>query len=542
MKQKDLEEELNKKKEIALADFKLLSAKGLINFYEECEFTHVFIFRVADKTIHHYFGLIVYEDYLETVKNETPYLTQKLISINKEYKLGVMRTRITGSESQNFFYNMMSGKLISDTTEVNIPTEYQLLPKAFIPDSGGDDSPVVSKILKPNYWGNNYIIEFCSINNPWKEKFNQKEINAINQSIQKHAYLDFNSVFDRIGNFIFQFPITIFKAESHISRARCECYIDIDFHPRFSTKSDIEIQIKTSLDDITTGFSTTKFNPGKSTLEIGDSNNLEALVYDRKNRLVLHHSKKIIVRNIEYNIVFGTQNSEPRTIHNDDGKTVEIFLLSDNTSNSSSDIYYDSRIRERIKHNHIINNSGDWKVFKFKKDEKDLKALKYIREKLNARSSSSSEIWLWDPFLKSDDIIDTLYYVEKQNIHFRCISSYKKAGGHTHKDFDCYRNAEVGNFRKRSNNLGISIEFRSQHSGLGYNFHDRFLIFMPKDTTAIPTVYSLGTSVNSLGKSHHIIQQALDPRIIIENFQDLWKALDNEKCLVFKLPEVTNAQ
>ena len=49
-----------------------------------------------------------------------------------------------------------------------------------------------------------------------------------------------------------------------------------------------------------------------------------------------------------------------------------------------------------------------------------------------------------------------------------------------------------------------------------------------------PQVWSLGTSVNSLGKSHHIIQSVSHPQPIVDAFEELWDKLSVEECLVWK--------
>lgn len=89
-------------------------------------------------------------------------------------------------------------------------------------------------------------------------------------------------------------------------------------------------------------------------------------------------------------------------------------------------------------------------------------------------------------------------------------------------------------FLSHSNNLNVKLKFLGQHDGYGFKFHDRFIIFIPYDPTNIPTVYSLGISVNQLGSSHHMIQKVPDPRLILHNFELLWNELDNTDCLIME--------
>ena len=92
-------------------------------------------------------------------------------------------------------------------------------------------------------------------------------------------------------------------------------------------------------------------------------------------------------------------------------------------------------------------------------------------------------------------------------------------------------------FETRSNNYGIKLEVRCQHGNYGFSFHDRFLIFISEENTA--KVWSLGTSINSLGGAHHIVQEVNHPQHIVNAFEQLWNALDNKDCLVWNSQQLS---
>ena len=46
-------------------------------------------------------------------------------------------------------------------------------------------------------------------------------------------------------------------------------------------------------------------------------------------------------------------------------------------------------------------------------------------------------------------------------------------------------------------------------------------------------VWSLGTSVNSVGKSHHIIPRVESPMLIDDFFDDVWSQTDADKCKIY---------
>ena len=66
----------------------------------------------------------------------------------------------------------------------------------------------------------------------------------------------------------------------------------------------------------------------------------------------------------------------------------------------------------------------------------------------------------------------------------------------------------------------------------GIPFHDRYLIL--KYGLNKSGAWSLGISVNSLGKSHHIIQIVQSPMDVIETIDAIWNQSLGEGCLIYK--------
>ena len=91
-------------------------------------------------------------------------------------------------------------------------------------------------------------------------------------------------------------------------------------------------------------------------------------------------------------------------------------------------------------------------------------------------------------------------------------------------------------FRKHlENGLGqdtdLRLSFRTVHGNNGSSFHDRYLIL--KYQLNKTRVWSLGTSVNSVGKSHHIVQIVESPMLIDDFFDEEWSQTDTDKCKIY---------
>ena len=535
---KDLDDELAAKKEMAIKDFFLLSRPGILGTYLECELTHVFIVEKETSRVYHYYAVCSYEEFIESNDNlRNVHLTKKLIRINENYSLGIMQTRLSLEENKDIFNQLCKKQFYFQNQNVILSDTLQLLPKTHIPSLFGYDGVQVNNILKPNFWGDKYIIEFVSIKTPFDGLFSASDFDKANEAISNHLPINLSLVYDRIGSFIFQLPITLISVHSGISHDWCEASLSMKAHPKLSHNNDICTIVKAKLDDTITGFNTFNGVFDNIKLELGDSNNFELLVFNTSNAIIYKHSVVHFLRDFYSSVGISMQNAEPRVITHKDGSTTEITLVSHGLGvKTGIEKYYDSRIDERVLNNDIINHSGDFQNFYPGEEEK---ALKYIRERLERYEDSSAEIWLWDPFLRFQDIMETLYYVSKINIPMKCITSYREIKTHDKEciDYLFFKNSEKGKFLSQKN-LGINLEFRAVHDNIGFNFHDRFLFFIPNESEKIPIVYSLGTSINGLGVKHHLVMQTVYPRNIIKDFQDLWQKLvsDNES-LIIKLLE-----
>ena len=537
MYRKDFEDELTVKKEMGIKDFSLLSCSGVLGNYLECELTHIFIVERKTNKIYHYYAICSYEEFLENDENlRDIFLTEKLVKINEDYSLGIKRIRLSLEESKNIFHQLCQRQFHFRDQTVIFPDTLQLLPKTHIPSMFENEEITINKILKPNFWGDRYILEFISIETPFKD-FSASDFEKANAEISNHLPVNLSSVNDRIGSFIFQFPITLISIDRGRSQDWCRVKLSMKIHPQLIHQNDICTIVKTKLDNTTTGFNSFNGTFENLELDLGDSNNLELIVFSTTNAIVYHHSLVNFLREVDISGGISIQNAEPRIITHEDGSTTGIHLVDYGFGVSTGrKNYYDSRINKRVSNNDIINHSGEFQ--NFYPGEED-KALEYIRVRVKRYEGSSSEIWLWDPFLRYQDIMETIYYTEVIAMPMKCITSFRKIKSYQeeYENYLSFIESERGKFLAQKN-LGINLEFRAVHNNIGFGFHDRFLFFIPNDVEGIPIVYSLGTSVNGLGKSHHLIMQAVYPRFIVNAFQELWQILkQDEDSLIIKLPK-----
>jgi hypothetical protein len=535
-------DERRSKKEIGVNDFNHLTIDGILGHYKECELTHIFIVEKDSNSFHHYFAVLSYEEFKEFDKNrKESYLTKSLIKINNKYKMGISQMRITLQNASDIFNQLCFGFLNVNGTNFIISNNIQLLPKTHVPTLWGYDGVMLNKVLKPNFWGDKYILEFTAIENSMNNLFSAEELRTINAEILKVIQIDLSSVYDRIGSFIFQFPITLISGNALLSDDWCKAIVSISAPQEINYQKDLFCYVRTTFDDVVTGFHCHEGVFENIELNLGDSNNLEFKIFNRTNGLIYKNSMVNYLRSFNSNFGIGSSHSEPRIFSDSNGTRIEKKLLSYSMAITVGEsISYDTRTNKRILQNEIIRKSGR---FLNLHDGQREKALIFIRKAIDEKAPTCSEVWLWDPFLRQPDIFDTLYFIENQDILMKCITSFKKNKRQENEtcSFEQFKEKEKNNFLNNSvNNLGINLELRVVHENFGFDFHDRFLFLIPIKKDEMPTVYSLGTSINSLGKTHHLIQQSLDPRNIVESFKELWMLLDNKESVIIKLPEDIN--
>lgn len=133
--------------------------------------------------------------------------------------------------------------------------------------------------------------------------------------------------------------------------------------------------------------------------------------------------------------------------------------------------------------------------------------------------------WLWDPYLSANEILETLFYCPYQGVDLRGLTTSK--AGPSDKIRQTLDECQ-------SNWRGLKLELRVQKGAAGWDFHDRFLIFPSGPDGAM--AWSLGTSVNSVGTAHHILQKVDNAQLVVDAFTDLWELLGGQDHLIWRRP------
>lgn len=341
------------KRENALKDFNLLIQSGNLGFYQSVEFVQIFIFDKNLRKSINFFSLFTFSEKEYNGNESSEFLTDKLMEISDRYSFGIIRNTFSIESIKHIFSDINSGKFFIDEDECIISDKLYLLPKTFVPKMNLKNSPLLNEVIKPNYWGDNYIIEFFDEKKIiFADRDNQREYfdkvcNCVNSL--KTISINLSKVYDRIGNMIFQFPITLYKTSIESNRDSVSFIIKNEAHPRLKIAKNLSVTIRTTLDDVITGFFSYEINELSSSqyCNVGDDNFIETTVIDEQTNLILHYSLLVLLKRISYGMNIGIQNSEERIVKDENGaikKSYSQFIRNYSFVGKSSQNSYDDLI------------------------------------------------------------------------------------------------------------------------------------------------------------------------------------------------------
>lgn len=168
---------------------------------------------------------------------------------------------------------------------------------------------------------------------------------------------------------------------------------------------------------------------------------------------------------------------------------------------------FENKKSELIKSKELIHYIGN------QHDE----AIKDIIEIFNSKCENF--IYIWDPFFNHIDLNTYLPYIRNQDIIIKIISDFTSKLKNDYKDESEFKNKVIVTINELKRAKINNLEFRYIVGNIGYSFHDRFII-------TEKNCWMLGSSFNSIGKSHSLIVKINNPEIIKNEFDKLWNKLE----------------
>lgn len=543
---------------------------GVIGAYQYCKVDQIVLFNKDANVAWNYFTHVHFSSQYDTVAESV--LLASPATLRNGWKLIVSQYSMRKETFADCVRSALSTGVWSYTdskiTEGDKIDEVFPTPVKFIAENDPTGSyynnviPLEKSLYGSNFLGSYYVFEIYARGECLKELLRDKDVKKI-QDILHKCKLNYrlDELPDRIGNIVCKFDIETLKTTPK-RLGECGMTYSFELTPEIAHDMNLHLHIEQEHDRLLYEYVDESFclHPGES-IEKGVGPNqckTTLTISDAESKLILFRAVadqavySSYYGQITPGVIVAHSVRQYRTVKVGDKEyTVPLngvkmvgeppLLVEMADAEERQQKWQDAFFKEQ---NYLrVYNAGQH-------DE----ALSNIRSIINRQLLwDLDEIRIVDPYLSPNDILNTVALCEKPGIRVCCltdihtISHNKDAKAEILTDdaqdtaFDEIRNS----FQKElEDGLGqetdLRLSFRTVHGNNGSSFHDRYLIL--KYQLNKTRVWSLGTSVNSVGKSHHIVQIVESPMLIDDFFDEEWSQTDTDKCKIYDYSDYAAVQ
>ncbi|MDE2284693.1 MAG: hypothetical protein KGK33_08785 [Hyphomicrobiales bacterium] len=550
-----------------------LMAPGLIGFYTHFEATEIFATRGQEAPFN-IFSILVAEERLPDASEKPRYLNPDRLKIKSlpDWNFGIKRYVKPIEELIPLFDTLCDAKEWHGAGQPLQVGDLASMPTQFVPPDTGQPIPW-NRVLKNNFWNGSHVFEWADASKTALQPLfdDPPRLQELSEAVRAFVPIGLASLSDRLGNMVVQFPVTVLIAKFAQLKASGDFALTIAWHPKAAPRT-LRASCRMNYDDAVPAFIAVNVEGTETLLPMHDGNGLHrGVLWDDANRVLLAATGDMsFISTIVLNL--HVIDPEPRVFNVPDGKGGEMTVRFGLTPKPIKNVVGEPP----------SNLAGDWIQKRMYRDETDRlaaerrfvqykpepgqqslereRALDDVRFLINRHGEQG--VWLWDPYLTAEDVIDTLFYCRFFGADLRALTEGQIPPGEDRSveaRQSCLarlrawmpflfapRVPEPSASEKfaskqrttlqgiKSNLRGLQLEYRIRTGSAGWSFHDRFLIFPAADRAAL--AWSLGTSVNGLGKQHHILQRVDDGQRIRDAFVELWDKLDHTEQLIWKTP------
>jgi hypothetical protein len=518
---------------------------GTVGFYNFIEVTEIIAFPDAAKEPVNVLTLAVAEETAQDLIAEFRFLNTDRIELEmlKGWKFGVVRYCRRIGELGAFISDITSHRVWRASGHDLRIGSMTALPSKFIPPDGLNAVPL-NRVLKNNFWNGSHVIEWTD---PKKELLlpffkDSPRLQELSEQVNRYVPIRIGALSDRLGNIILQFPVTVMTARFKATRESNSLTIQIGWHPKASPR-DLMVTCERNSDGFISAFASVRATGAETSIPLASSEgHYRATIWEPDTGTLLAAPGEFdFFSAVPLNMYLGSNKTRTFVLREASGQEIrhEIGItthqalmigtpyVGPNGGFTQGRMYDEeiSRLLEERRFVQYANKPGDTRVER-------ARALNDIRRLINDHGEAGA--WLWDPFLSAGDVLETLFFCRRRNVDLRALTSGREANEDTSTEDFVSRQKRIFS-EARSNLEGLRLEFRRKYGQDGSSFHDRFLI-LPRSLNRPTRVWSLGTSVNGVGKEHHILQQVDNGQAIMDAFLELWNSLTEPEHLIWRVP------
>lgn len=503
---------------------------SVLGFYQSCEITVCCLLDHSGKA-HNLFTIAVFESRVLEQCPPAVYLTNRKERFGHGMRLIVQQYHISVRDAI-----LMCGQVRPDCNQLTLESgklsvsQLTPAPSMFVPMDSTLTVPL-NRVLKNNFCGGSMVAEWFGDKSDIQSLLSEKELQRAALRIRELVPIDIFTLSDRIGNVIFQCPAQIAFCE--LSGSEHDTQITVYFDDRVQNTDQYLLSVMTDHDKTLMGFRMSRAKQRDALTATVESTGGPYVisVTDTRHGIPVLHQTTSTIRTVNYELTFEGNEDSVRTVVLLDGDIKRVQTHSSECKViGRAEHFWKGTVNQRRYQKRMDELAHNREFIRYGKGSNDRQlALEDLRKLMDVRSDT--RVCLWDPYLSAKDLLETWYYTSTRGLELRAITSSVLAK----PTLNDWREEQRKILSSGSNQLGINLHWRVQHDMFGFTFHDRFLIQLPHGET--PRVWSLGISVNGLGKSHHIMQLVSNPGYVVDAFEELWDALEDPSCQLWNSKE-----
>ncbi len=424
-------------------------------------------------------------------------------------------------------------------------------PAMFAPPDGTVRIPL-NNVLKNNFWAGSHVFRLTDQEKtPFAPFFaDRRRLQALSDAVSVDAPIAFAGLADLLGDVLIQLPVTIMIPS--VTSPRGAKHTEIAVTWRYSsTPRPLATAARTRWDELLTGAAVhDRFTDSVQLPVDSHRQPLEMEIWDADAGILVGATASTsTIKRIAFDM--HVIQHEPRlfTAPDVDGKPVaeRVELTKTTTSLVGSAADWDANFwlgrRQDLEERRLLEETRDFVQYRPQTNSsaEQLRALADVRFLIDRYGQTGVD--LWDPYLSAEDLLRTLFWCRHSGAPLRALTDGRDAPRDDAEDCSASQGSAAPRpsfpdrqravlERDAGNCEGLRLEYRTRRGPKGWLFHDRFLIF-PNIGNG-PQAWSLGTSVNSLGQAHHILQRVSSAAMVVGAFEDLWSALDEPQHVIWR--------
>jgi len=399
----------------------------------------------------------------------------------------------------------------------------------------------LNRVLKNNFWNGSHLL---LLSEPDKTRFqpllgDPRRLQALSDAVAKSVPWALAGLTDVLGDVVIQIPVTSVLVEQSFDPVRVGMEVILTWSPSASPRS-VRVSANAWEDELVVGWGSSDGFTDRTFLPMpAHLGAIQLNVWDEEFGVLIASTGLFrLLNRIALNI--SVHQPEPR-----------VFTALDEAGAHSDQRVALTSPAHQTDIGEDEPSRSPWRQRRIQLEEarrlEDTRALVQYRPIAggqNLRTRALDDLrwlianhgahgaWLWDPYLSAQDLLQTLFFSPHHGAELRALTDGRTPPEQKTNGLP-FAQVQRDVLQQQGGNLeGLRLEYRTRFGPEGWHFHDRFLIF-PKVKNG-PLAWSLGTSINSVGTAHHILQQVSNGAIIAGVFEDLWGVLDKPQHLVWR--------